>query len=261
MSNIQVFNHPEFGKVRTINEDGKLLYCGKDVATALGYLRSNDALMQHCKGTAIYRPLATAGGVQQMRFITEPDVFRLIASSRLPNAQRFEAWLFEEIAPKAVKGELISKEQVLGLFNDPDALLKIVTSWKEDRDRANALEVENEVMKPKALFADAVSASDATILIGQLAKLLKQNGIDIGQNRLFERLRQDGFLIRRKGTDFNAPTQRAMEMGLFRVKETAITHAEGHVTVSKTTKVTGKGQQYFINMFLGKQVESVGLVR
>ena len=110
-------------------------------------------------------------------------------------------------------------------------------------------------MRPKELFANAVSTSETTILIGELAKILKGNGMDIGQNRLFERLRQDGFLIKRKGTDYNAPTQKSMELGLFRVKETAITHSDGHVTISKTTKVTGKGQQYFIDYFLGGRHE------
>lgn len=113
-----------------------------------------------------------------------------------------------------------------------------------------ALNAENEAMKPKALFADAVAASKNSILVGELAKLLKQNGVDIGQNRLFEWLRAHGYLIRRRGTDYNMPTQRAMEMGLFEIKETAISHSDGHTSVSKTPKVTGKGQNFFVNTFL-----------
>jgi len=143
-------------------------------------------------------------------------------------------------------------------MNDPDSWIKLLTALKEERQEKERLQLQAAQDKPKVVFADAVSASDGTILIGELAKILKGNGIEIGQNRLFERLRQDGFLIKRKGTDYNAPTQKAMELGLFRVKETAITHSDGHVTISKTTKVTGKGQQYFVNYFLGGGVDRDG---
>jgi anti-repressor protein len=143
-------------------------------------------------------------------------------------------------------------------MNDPDSWIKLLTALKEERQEKAQLQLQAAQDKPKVVFADAVSASDGTILIGELAKILKGNGIEIGQNRLFERLRQDGFLIKRKGTDYNAPTQKAMELGLFKVKETAITHSDGHVTISKTTKVTGKGQQYFVNYFLGGGVDRDG---
>jgi len=139
-------------------------------------------------------------------------------------------------------------------MNDPDAWIKMLTALKDERTAKERLQLEAAKNEPKVVFADAVSVSEGTILIGELAKILKGNGIEIGQNRLFERLRQDGYLIKRKGTDYNAPTQRAMELGLFKVKETAITHSDGHVTISKTTKVTGKGQQYFINLFLGERI-------
>lgn len=138
-------------------------------------------------------------------------------------------------------------------MNDPDSWIKMLTTLKDERAAKERLQLEAAKNEPKVVFADAVSVSEGTILIGELAKILKGNGIEICQNRLFERLRQDGYLIKRKGTDYNAPTQRAMELGLFKVKETAITHSDGHVTISKTTKVTGKGQQYFINPFLGER--------
>lgn len=120
-------------------------------------------------------------------------------------------------------------------------------------DKLKRLENKVEADVPKVLFADAVSASKTSILVGELAKLLKQNGVDIGQHRLFRWMRENGYLIRRNGTDFNMPTQKSMDLGLFTVKETAITHSDGTVTVSKTTKVTGKGQQYFIQKFLGEE--------
>jgi anti-repressor protein len=143
-------------------------------------------------------------------------------------------------------------------WNDPDAVIERgyeLAKKKLDvlRDQMFHLRLKTAEDAPKVLFADAVACADTTILIGELAKLLKGNGIEIGQNRLFQRLRLEGFLIRREATDYNMPTQRAMDMGLFRIKETAITHSDGHVTISKTVKVTGKGQQYFANYFLSSE--------
>ena len=135
------------------------------------------------------------------------------------------------------------------------AVLVAQATIKERDARIKELESDTQRMKPKEIFADAVSASDQTILIGDLAKLIKQNGHDIGQKRMFEWLRNNGYLIKRQGADYNSPTQRAMELGLFRIKETAVTHSDGHVTVSKTVKVTGKGQAYFVNKLLGAKGE------
>ena len=135
-------------------------------------------------------------------------------------------------------------------WNSPE---KVMARALQIADRKiKALEEENAVNRPKVLFADSVAASKTSILVGELAKLLKQNGVDTGKNRLFDWMRNNGYLIRRAGTDYNMPTQRSMEMGLFEIKETSVTHADGHVTVNKTPKVTGKGQQFFINEFLGR---------
>ena len=175
--------------------------------------------------------------------------------SRKPEAKKFKRWVTHEVLPTIRKhGAYVTPAKLEEITNDPDAWIKVLTALKEERAAKERLQLEATENKPKVIFADAVSVSEGTILIGELAKILKGNGIEIGQNRLFEKLRRDGYLIKRKGTDYNAPTQRAMDLGLFRVKETAITHSDGHVTISKTTKVTGKGQQYFINLFLGKGV-------
>lgn len=136
-------------------------------------------------------------------------------------------------------------------WNSPEKVMARALQIAEDK--LKKLESKVEADAPKVLFADAVSASKTSILVGELAKLLKQNGVDIGQHRLFRWMRENGYLIRRNGTDFNMPTQKSMDLGLFAVKETAITHSDGTVTVSKTTKVTGKGQQYFIQKFLGEE--------
>lgn len=147
-------------------------------------------------------------------------------------------------------GLYATENTVEAMLNDPDMAIRLLQQVKEERSKRKELEVRAEADRPKVLFADAVTASHNSILVGELEKLLKQNGVQIGQNRLFDWLRSNGYLIRRQGIDRNMPTQRAMEMGLFEIKETAISHSDGHTTISKTPKVTGKGQQYFVNVFL-----------
>lgn len=254
MNDIQIFNNSEFGQIRTLDENGSPLFCGKDIATALGYENATKAVRDHCRmdgGPKRYPIVDALGRTQEAVFISEGDVYRLIVHSKLPTAERFERWVFDDVLPTLRKhGAYLTTETMEKVMNDPDAWIKVLTALKDERHQKEQLQLKAEADKPKVVFADAVSVSDGTILIGELAKILKGNGIDIGQNRLFEKLRRDGFLIKRNGSDYNAPTQMAMELGLFKVKETAITHSDGHVTISKTTKVTGKGQQYFINRFL-----------
>ena len=136
------------------------------------------------------------------------------------------------------------------MIADPDTTIRLLTTLKEERQERVRLEAEAKANRPKVLFADAVATAHTSILIGELAKLLKQNGVDMGQNRLFDWMRKHGYLIARKGTDYNMPTQKSMELGLMEIKETSISHADGHVSISKTPKITGKGQQYFIGKFL-----------
>ena len=151
----------------------------------------------------------------------------------------------------------MTPETIEAAILNPDTIIKIATELKLEQEKRRSLEKKAEADRPKVLFADAVSTAHTSILVGELAKLLKQNGVDIGQNRLFRWMRDKGYLIRRQGTDFNMPTQRAMELGLFEIKETAITHADGHTSVNKTPKVTGKGQQYFVEKFLGGDNDDV----
>lgn len=255
MSEIQIFRNSEFGAIRTIKENGKGLFCGKDIADALGYDQPRKAVERHCRygmKCTVPHPQSKDKTIE-MIFIPEDDVYHLITHSKLPDAERFEQWVFDEVLPSIRKhGAYITTQKMEEIMNDPDSWIKVLTALKAERQEKERLQVQVTEDKPKVVFANAVSVSDGTILIGELAKILKGNGIDIGQNRLFERLRQEGFLIKRKGTDYNAPTQMAMELGLFKVKETAITYSNGHVRISKTTKVTGKGQQYFINRYLGE---------
>jgi len=254
MYGLQVFSY-EGNEVRTVQKGSEILWVLKDVCGILGIEKYRDAATRLDDDEREPVLVDTLGGRQEMIAVTESGLYSIILLSRKPEAKKFKRWVTHEVLPTIRKhGAYVTPAKLEELMNDPDSWIKVLTALKEERSAKERLQLEATENKPKVIFADAVSVSEGTILIGELAKILKGNGIEIGQNRLFEKLRQDGYLIKRKGTDYNAPTQRAMDLGLFRVKETAITHSDGHVTISKTTKVTGKGQQYFINLFLGKGV-------
>jgi len=254
MYGLQVFSY-EGNEVRTVQKGSEILWVLKDVCGILGIEKYRDAATRLDDDEREPVLVDTLGGRQEMIAVTESGLYSIILLSRKPEAKKFKRWVTHEVLPTIRKhGAYVTPAKLEELMNDPDSWIKVLTALKEERAAKERLQLEATENKPKVIFADAVSVSEGTILIGELAKILKGNGIEIGQNRLFEKLRQDGYLIKRKGTDYNAPTQRAMDLGLFRVKETAITHSDGHVTISKTTKVTGKGQQYFINLFLGKGV-------
>lgn len=249
---IQVFNNEQFGALRTYDEDGQILFCGKDVAASLGYKDTTNAMKRHCRGVAKRHPIQDSlGRTQEAVFITEPDLYRLITHSKLPTAEKFERWVFEEVLPaiRRTGGYMVAKQD-----ETPDQIMARAVLVAQDTIERQKREIAE--LKPKALFADAVAASDGTCLVGELAKMLKQNGVNMGQNRLFSWLRENGYLGK-TGSNRNVPTQRSMEQGLFRIKETAVTHSDGHVTINRTPKVTGKGQRYFIEAF-AKRGELVG---
>lgn len=187
-------------------------------------------------------------------YINEEQLYDLMLEMKTDKVKPFRKWVTSKVLPAIRKyGAYMTDDTIEKALTEPDFLIRLATKLKEEKELRIKAEAQIEADKPKVLFADAVSVSSTTILIGDLAKLLKQNGIETGQKRLFEWLRENGYLIKRKGADYNSPTQYAMELGLFEVKETVVTHADGHTTVNKTTKVTGKGQQYFINKFLQKK--------
>lgn len=253
MNNLQVFSY-EGNEIRTVQRGDDTLWVLKDVCGVLGIEKHRDAASRLDGDERESVIVDTLGGKQEMVAVNESGLYSIILLSRKPEAKKFKRWVTHVVLPSIRKhGAYLTPTKLEEMMNDPDAWIKVLTALKEERAAKERLQLQAAADKPKVVFADAVSVSDGTILIGELAKILKGNGVEIGQNRLFEKLRQDGYLIKRQGTDYNAPTQRAMELGLFRVKETAITHSDGHVTISKTTKVTGKGQQYFINLFLGKR--------
>lgn len=251
MNQLQVFNNTEFGQVRTMMISGSPWFVAKDVCECLGITKHRDAVSRLDGDERGSVEVDTLGGTQQMAAVNEYGLYSLVLSSRKPSAKAFKRWITHEVIPAIRKhGAYMTGETLEQALTSPDFLIRLATELKTEQEARRLAEAQIEANKPKVLFADSVAASHGSILVGELSKLLNQNGIDIGQNRLFNWLRENGYLICRKGTDYNMPTQRSMEMQLFSIKETAITHSDGHVSISKTVKVTGKGQLYFVNKFL-----------
>lgn len=253
MSDLQLFQNPEFGRVRIVEVNGEAWMVGKDVAEALGYAKAQNAIAAHVdeEDRKVAPIQGTPGGTQEMTIINESGLYSLVLSSKLPNARKFRRWVTTEVLPTVRRhGAYMTPETLQAAILNPDTMIQLCQQLKAEQEHSRQLEAENAAMLPKAVFADAVSASKSSILVGELAKLLRQNGVDTGEKRLFHWLRQNGYLIKRNGADHNMPTQRSIEQGLFVTKETTVCHADGHTTISKTPKVTGKGQQYFVNLHL-----------
>jgi Prophage antirepressor len=243
MSELKIFNNEEFGKIRTVTIDNEPWFVGKDVAVILGYSNPQKALRDHVdEEDRTLNDSFTVNGTKGI-LINESGLYGLILSSKLPNAKKFKHWVTAEVLPVLRKTGRYSLQQPQGKELLALAVLEAQKTIEEQT-------AQIEEMKPKAIFADAVATSHTSILIGDLAKILKQNGVETGQKRLFEWLRENGYLSKRKGTEWNSPTQKSMNLGLFEVKETTAMNPDGSVRLNKTTKVTGKGQQYFINKFL-----------
>ena len=253
---LQIFNSEEFGEIRTITKDNETYFVGKDVAKALGFTNPRDAITTHVfdedKGVDT---IDTPGGKQSMTVINESGVYALVFGSRLESAKRFKHWVTSEVIPSIRKNggyiagqETLSDEELMA-----KALLVANNKIKERDAIIERQQAKIEADKPKTIFADAVSTSRTSILIGDLAKLICQNGVQIGQKRLFDWLRDNGYLIK-CGLSRNMPMQRYVEQGLFEVKESTVQNPDGSVRITKTTKVTGKGQVYFVNKFLGGAV-------
>lgn len=247
---LKIFSNNEFGNIRTMIINNEPYFVGKDVAEVLGYAKPQNAILTHVDGDDALKQGITdnLGRTQQTILINESGLYSLILSSKLPNAKKFKHWVTAEVLPSIRKhGAYMTGETIQRALESPDFLIELATKLKTEQEQRKRLEEENNKMKPKALFAESVQASHTTILIGELAKILRGNGVNIGAKRLFEWMRKQGYLINRKGSDWNMPTQRAMDLGLFKIKETVVTHASGNTTINKTTKVTGKGQVYFVN--------------
>ena len=258
MNDLKIFNNNEFGEVRVVEVENEPWFVGKDIAEILGYSNSKDAISTHVDEDdkqIMQRSENTTLGIPNrgLTIINESGLYSLILSSKLPDAKRFKKWVTNEVLPSIRKhGAYMTDNTIEEALTNPDFLIRLATELKNEKEARKNLEDKVEKDRPKVLFADAVSSSDTSILIGDLAKILKQNGYDTGQKRLFEDLRNSGFLMK-NGSSRNMPTQKSMEMGLFEVKETTINNPDGSIRITKTTKCSGKGQQYFINYFLGRK--------
>lgn len=268
MNEIKIFNNPKFGEVRTIiTESNDPIFCLSDICKILDL---NNVAMTKSRlnqdGVSTADTIDSMGRTQKASFINESNLYKTIFQSRKPEAEEFTEWVTSEILPSIRKHGVYATELTINkMITDPDFAIQLLTNLKEERESKKIIEAEKELyksiseyqtnqideMKPKVLFADSVSASDRSCLIAELAKILNQNGIETGQNRLFIWLRDNGYLCK-SGEYYNQPTQRAMELGLFEIKKTAINKPDGTILMSITTKVTGKGQIYFVNKFLGK---------
>lgn len=251
---IKSFSNEEFGSIRRVEIDGEYWLSGKDVAQALGYSNPRKALADHVdeedKGVT---KCDTLGGAQDITIINESGLYSLVLSSKLPSAKKFRRWVTSEVLPSIRKhGAYMTPETLEAAILNPDYLIKVATALKQETEKRKALESKVQADAPKVLFADSVAASTSTILISELAKILRQNGVNTGEKWLFRWMRENGYLVKRNGTDYNMPTQLSMELGILKVKETVVCHSDGHTSISKTPKVTGKGQTYFLNKFLGE---------
>lgn len=248
MNELQVFKNQEFGSVRTLVINSEPWFVGKDVAEALGYKNTKDALAKHVDSEdkeILKSQNATLENIPNrgVTVVNESGLYSLVLSSKLPSAKKFKRWVTSEVLPALRKTGQYQVKELSGQELMAKALI-------EAQSVLAAKDKQIEQMKPKVVFADAVATSHTSILVGELPKILKQNGIDMGQKRLFAWLREKGYLIKRQGTDYNMPTQKAMELGLFEIKEGSYVNGSGVNIITKTPKITGKGQQYFINKFL-----------
>ena len=252
MNELKVFENAEFGQIRGVEINGESWLVGKDVAERLGYKDTSDALKKHVdEEDKLTRRFADSGQNREMYVINESGLYSLVLGSKLPNAKKFKRWVTSEVLPAIRKhGGYLTAEKVEEALLNPDVLIRLATELKDEREARRALESKVAEDAPKVLFAQAVEQAENSILVGDLAKLIKQNGTDIGQKRLFERLRADGYLGTR-GENYNMPTQRAMDMQLFRISERTINNPDGSIRLTRTVKVTGKGQVYFINRYAG----------
>lgn len=249
---IQVFNNEQFGNVRAMSLNDEPWFVAKDVCDVLG-IKTNH-LREDGRGLDDDEVLSLPnweGRGSAPLIVSEAGFYKLVMRSRKPEAKAFQRWVTHEVLPaiRRTGGYMVAKQD-----ETPEQIMARAVLVAQDTIERQKKQIDE--LKPKALFADAVAASDGTCLVGELAKMLKQNGVNIGQNRLFSWLRENGYLGK-TGSNRNVPTQRSMEQGLFRIKETAVTHSDGHVTINRTPKVTGKGQRYFIEAF-AKRGDLVG---
>ena len=249
-TDIQIFKNEQFGQIRVVERDGEPWFVAVDICGALDIANSRDALTridEDEKGVAL---TDTLGGAQEVAVVNEPGLYSLVLGSRKSEARAFKRWITHDVIPAIRKtGMYATPATVEAMLANPDTMIQVLQAFKDEREQRLALETRVVADAPKVAFADAVETSTDSCLVGQLAKIIRQNGYEIGANRLFEYLRKEGYLCR-AGSNRNMPTQRSMEAGWFEVKESVLENPDGSIRVVRTPKVTGKGQIYFVNKFL-----------
>lgn len=248
MTDIQIFKNEQFGEVRTIEKNGEPWFVANDICKVLGHTNSRVAVAALDEDEKGVSKVYTLGGEQQMTVVNEAGMYQLVIRSNLPAAKAFKRWITHEVIPTIRRhGAYATETTIESIIADPESGIKLLQALKAEQERRKEAEAFAEKQKPKVLFADAVAASDNSILVGELAKILRQNGVETGQNRLFRWMRDNGYIMRYT----NVPTQYSMERGLMEVKERAINNPDGSVRITQTIKVTGKGIVYFVNKFIG----------
>lgn len=249
MNDLQVFNNAMFGNVRILMRNNEPWFVAKDVCDCLEIKNTTDAIKRLDEDERARLNLGRQG---EANVVNEYGLYSLVMSSRKPEAKEFRRWITHEVLPSIrMHGAYMTSDVLKQAIQSPDFLIQLASQLKTEQDARRHAELTIVQQAPKVLFADAVATSHTSILIGDLAKLLKQNGVDTGQKRLFEQLRTDGYLIK-SGNSKNMPTQRSMELGLFEVKESTLVNSDGSTRITRTTKVTGKGQVYFVNKYAGR---------
>lgn len=252
MNELQNFNF-NGSQVRALTIDNEPYFVGKDVAEILGYRNTSKAILKHVDDEDKQILKSQNGTLENipnrgLQIINESGLYSLILSSKLPTAKQFKHWVTSEVLPAIHKhGAYMTDAKAEAIITDKNALADLL---QQASDQLKEKDIQIAEMRPKALFADAITESHTSILVGDLAKILRQNDVEIGARRLFKWLRDNHYLISRKGSDYNSPTQRSMEMGLFEIKESSHINGNGVNVITKTPKVTGKGQKYFVNKFL-----------
>lgn len=264
MKDLQIFQNNEFGEIRTVLRNGEPYFNLNDTCRILEIKNSSDAKSRLSEPGVVTTEVGVVTGEKsdgtdaiqfvQANFINESNLYKLIFQSRKPQAERFSEWVTSEVLPSIRKhGGYLTPEKLEEVLINPDVLIKLATNLKEEQELRRGLELEREENKQKVLFANSVETASNSCLVGELAKLISQNGYEIGQNRLFKWLRENGYLIRQKGENYNLPTQYSMELGLMEIKKRTINNPDGSVRLTSTTKITGKGQIYFVDKFIGQE--------
>lgn len=250
MNDMKIFENSEFGAVRVVDVNGEPWFVARDVASALGYVDTTQAIRMHCEKAKDFRGVEMTATATPMKIIPEEDVYALIFGSHLESAKQFRRGICDEVLPAIRKhGGYLTPAKLEEALTDPDTIIRLATNLKVERKKRQALEAQAAADRPKVVFAESIEVAKTSILVGEMAKLIKQaTGCDMGQNRFFEWLRANGYL-HKGGSARNMPTQRCIDAGWMEIKEGARIGSSGECHITRTPKVTGKGQIYFVNLF------------